>query len=322
MKRFDETIKRLEEYFTKKPHIAMVFIFGSYAKEQETSESDIDIAVYFYPETSELEWEETRSYEGEDDIWNEVEKITCIRTDMVVLNRAPSTLAYSILQAGFPIIIKDRSLYLRFYLLISAAAEDFRDLVKDFWRIKNRSRSLTEIDRDRLIRILDFLGSELADYGEFTEIDRKLYLTESATRRNVERWIENIVNSSIDIAKILLASDGRRIPQTYRRNVERWIENIVNSSIDIAKILLASDGRRIPQTYREILQNLSLFRNFNYEAAEKLAGFSKLRNILTHEYVDIRYRQIENFIQNAEMVYKELESFVRTYLKEIEPEGT
>ena len=288
MNRFDETIKRLKEYFTEKPQIAMVFIFGSYAKDQETVESDIDIAVYFYPETSELEWEETGSYEGEDDIWNEVEKITRIRTDMVVLNRAPSTLAYSIVQEGFPIIIKDRSLYLRFYLLISAAAEDFRNLVKDFWRIKNRSSSLTEIDRDRLIRILDFLGSELADYGEFSEIDRKLYLTESATRRNVERWIENIINSSIDIAKILLASDGKRIPQTYR----------------------------------EILQNLSLFRNFNCETAEKLAGFSKLRNILAHEYIDIRYRQIENFIQNAEMVYKELESFVRTYLEEIDQEGT
>jgi len=284
MNRFDETIKRLKEYFIEKPQIAMAFIFGSYVKNQETSESDIDIAVYFYPETTKLEWEEIGSYEGEDEIWSEVEKITCIRTDMVVLNRAPSTLAYSIVQDGFPIIIKDRSLYLRFYLLISAAAEDFRNLVKDFWRIKNRSRSLTEIDKDRLIRILDFLNSELADYGEFNEIDRRLYLTESATRRNVERWIENIVNSSIDIAKILLASAGRRIPQTYR----------------------------------EILQNLSLFRNFNCETAEKLAGFSKLRNILAHDYVDIRYRQIENFIQNAEMVYKELESFVRTYLEEIE----
>jgi len=287
-KRFDETIKRLEEYFTEKPHIAMAFIFGSCAKGHETIESDIDIAVYFYPETSELEWEETVSYEGEDEIWNEVEKITRIKTDMVVLNRAPSTLAYSILQEGFPIIIKDHSLHLRFYLLISAAAEDFRNLVKDFWKIKNRSSSLTEIDRDHLIRILDFLESELADYEEFSKIDRKLYLTASATRRNVERWIENIVNSSIDIAKILLASDGRKIPQTYR----------------------------------EILQNLSLFRNFNCKTAEKLAGFSKLRNILAHEYVDIRYRQIENFIQNGEMVYKELESFVRTYLEETEQGGT
>jgi len=57
----------------------------------------------------------------------------------VVLKLNQTALAHSILQEGFPIIIKDRSLYLRFYLLISTAAEDFHNFVKNFWRIKNRT---------------------------------------------------------------------------------------------------------------------------------------------------------------------------------------
>jgi len=40
--------------------------------------------------------------------------------------------------------------------------------------------------------------------------------------------------------------------------VERWIENLVNASTDIAKILLASSKQVAPQTYRETLLHLSV----------------------------------------------------------------
>jgi uncharacterized protein len=139
MSKQDILIQKLREYFEKRDDILMAFIFGSYVKEQQTSESDFDIAVYFKPKGNILEWEETDIYSDEDRIWGDVEKITGMRTDFVVMNRAPSTLAYSIIQEGLPIIIKNRALYLRFFLMISSAAEYFRDFTKDFWEIKQRS---------------------------------------------------------------------------------------------------------------------------------------------------------------------------------------
>lgn len=280
MEKQDKLIQKLKKYFEERDDVSMAFAFGSYVKGQQTSESDFDIAVYFKPENKTLEWETINLYPNEDKIWGDVEKIVGRRTDFVVINRAPSTLAYSIIEEGLPIIIKDRAFYLRFFLMISSAAEYFRDFTKDFWEIKNRSASLNEIDKDRLIKITDFLNTELEDYDKFTELDQITYQSDTALRRNVERWVENIVNSAIDIAKILLASEKKKIPQTYR----------------------------------ETMQELSILEGFKEETAEGLANLSKLRNILAHEYLDMRFAQIKKFIQESESFYKELLDFTKNFL--------
>jgi len=275
--KIQKKIKELRDYFLKKDNISMAFIFGSYAKVRQISESDLDIAVYFKPVSRVIEWEETRYYPDEDTIWMDIEKVVGIKTDFVVLNRAPSTLAFSIIQEGLPVIIKDRALYLRFFLTISSASEYFKEFVREFWMIKQRSLSISEDDKIRLIRIADFLETEINDFPEFRTITQQAYESDTALRRNVERWVENIVNSSIDIAKIVLASGKKRIPQTYR----------------------------------EILGEMSLLPDFPPEAAETLAKFAKLRNILAHEYIDIRYNQIRQFIDETEDSYRRLIDFVK-----------
>src|SRR3989338_10340981 len=272
--------RQLKEYFEKRDDIVMVFVFGSYVKKQQTTESDFDIAVYFKPKIKMLEWESENYYQDEDKICGDVEKIAGRRTDFVVLNRAPATLVFSIIQEGIPINIKDYSFYLRFFLMISSAAEYFREFTENFWEIKQRSSSLTEIDKNRLINILDFLKSELKDYPKFADMNQLKYQSDTVLKRNVERWVENIINSSIDIAKILLASEKKKIPQTYR----------------------------------EIMRELPLIKNFKFETAENLAIFAKLRNILAHEYLDIRFTQIKKFIQESEPAYQNLSKFTEDFI--------
>ena len=131
------------------------------------------------------------------------------------------------------------------------------------------------------MRIADFLESDLKDYPEFVQINQGIYESDTSMRRNVERWVETIVNSSIDIAKILLASEKKRMPQTYR----------------------------------QILEELSLLENFDTKTAETLAQFSKLHNILAHEYLDIRFNQIKKFIKESEFAYRRLLDFVKDILK-------
>lgn len=275
-------ITQLKKYFADREDIVMAFVFGSAVKGTATTESDVDIAVYFTPKGKELEWEESYVYYDEEDkIWGDVERIVGIRVDLVVLNRAPATLAAAVLQDGVALTVKDHSLYLRFLLSVTSAAEDFREFVNDFWAIKQRSNSLSKIDCERLIRIADFLETEMADYPHFFTLDQRAYEDDAPMRRNIERWAENIVNSSIDIAKIILASEKKRIPQTYR----------------------------------EILRELSLVDDFKNETAEKLARFAKLRNILAHEYLDIRFTHIKNFIQESEPAYRELLGFVKNFIK-------
>lgn len=257
----------------------MAFVFGSYAKGQQIRESDFDIAVYFVSGGRAVEWETERYYPGENQIWAEVEKITGINTDFLVLNRVSSTVAFSAVCEGIPVIIKDRSLYLRFLLTISSAAEDLWALSEDFWAIKQRSMSLTESDRERLRSCVDFLESEIKYYPDFVNLTQQTYGSEIVTRRNVERWIENIVNVSIDIAKITLASEKKRIPQTYR----------------------------------DIFYELMLIEGFPKAAAMNLGKFAKLCNILAHEYLDIRFHQIREFLDESEPLYKEFLAFLRFF---------
>ena len=273
----EKKLGKLKDYFAKREEVLMAFAFGSNVTGRATTESDFDIAVYFKPKIKEMEWEEEKEYETEDEIWADVEKIVGIRTDFIVLNRAPSTFAFSIIQNGKPIIIKDKSFYTRFYLLISSAAEYFMEFTKDFWAIKQRSNSLSEIDRQRLIRIADFFEKEIEDYKDFKNISQKDYEGDTALKRNIERWAENIVNSSIDIAKIILASE---------------------------KI-------NIPETYRETLRSLSKIKNFDADTAENLSKYAKMRNILAHEYLDIRFKQLKNFTNESETAYRYLLNFTK-----------
>ncbi|MEW6609270.1 MAG: HepT-like ribonuclease domain-containing protein [bacterium] len=87
-----------------------------------------------------------------------------------------------------------------------------------------------------------------------------------------------------------------------RKIIERWIENLVMVVLDIAKIVLASEKKNIPQSYRETLK---IFTTLYVDSriAEKFSHFAELRNIIVHEYLDIRWKRIENFIKEGSKLY-------------------
>jgi len=135
-------------------------------------------------------------------------------------------------------------------------------------------------DKERLIRYVDFMESELSDFSKFSKIDWKVY------------------------------SEDKDV----RRNLERWIKNLVNCSIDIAKVILVVEERRIPQTYKEILKELGATQHFDEEFGENISQWAVLRNILAHEYLDVRWNSIKKFIQSAEPVYKRLITKIKSFL--------
>jgi uncharacterized protein YutE (UPF0331/DUF86 family) len=137
-------------------------------------------------------------------------------------------------------------------------------------------------DRERIIRLLDYLESEVDEYSGFFNLSWETYQKEKEKRRNVERWIENIVMSSIDIAKILLASENRPIPESYK----------------------------------EMLYHIGLLGDFNEEFGKKLSKWAGLRNIVVHEYLDIRWKNIKEFIDESEPVYKQLIMEIKKILTE------
>lgn len=277
-----EKLPLLKDYFNKRETVLMAYLFGSYEKGQATSESDVDIGIYYKPKGRSVEWEEVGEYHETEKIWSDVEKIVGQKTDLVVMNQAPATLVYDIIQNGRVIVSKDQNYYWRLYLLISDAAEYFRDFITDYWLIKERSKSLSDLEKTRLIKAVDFLEAEVKEFASFKKIDQFEYEKNAVTKRNLERWAENLVNSSIDIAKILLASAGKKIPDTYRK----------------------------------ILEDLAFLDGFERNDAQKLASFAKLRNILAHEYLDIRFSELEKLIKGGKEVYEGLVAFTKRKIKE------
>lgn len=89
-----------------------------------------------------------------------------------------------------------------------------------------------------------------------------------------------------------------------RKVLERTVENIVNAIIDISKLLLTGENVEMPATYSDAIKKLELLDVLNPEEAKALGNFVKLRNLLAHEYLDLRWAEINNFLKNKGIVEK------------------
>lgn len=279
-----EAIKKLKAYFQKRDDVVMAFLFGSQAKKRAHSGSDWDIAVYFKPLSNEkLEYEETeRDYPEENRIWADLTVLLKTdNVDLVVLNRAPASIADSAIR-GEQLVIKDRGLWLRFMLIITGIAEDFRIFARDYYEIYQRSTSLTAGDAERLGRIIEFMEGQMTLYENF--------------------------------AKLSLAEYEADLIQ--RGAVERWVENVVNAVTDISKIVLSSSRKTMPYGYADTVRVAALHLNLPKEFWDKFLEWIKLRNILAHEYLDIKWKRISGFIRDSEPYVKTFVEAAKKFLEE------
>lgn len=263
------TIKRrLKRYCHKEENIILAFIFGSAARGFECPNSDLDIGVYL------------KDKNVEDRVWREISKITNQDVDLILLNNAPATLLSNIFKTGILLTKKDKRLYWDLYLRQTLEAEDFYEFIRDYWKIYLRSSSLISEDKVRLIERLQFLKSEFQEIEEFRKQTFKEYSED----------------------------------KTKRRNLERWTENIINATIDIAKIILASSKKEIPRSYEYALFNFGVLIGLEEEQAQKFSTFARLRNILAHEYLDIIYDKVREFINDSSLIYEKVFDFLSKYI--------
>ncbi len=276
----EKTIEELKAYLATREDVSLAYLFGSQAKGTATNESDVDIGVYFKPAGRALEYETTFDYPAEEVILRDVERIVQGEVDFVVLNKVPTTLFFAVLDEGKPLLVRDQSLWWRLYLTISDAAEFFRSYIHSFALISARSRSLSDVDRARLAQLVDYLAKELEDWPTFQSVSQRGYTEDRSVKRNLERWAEML---SI-------------------------------TSIDMAKILVASEKLAMPKTYKDVVGKLAFVKSFDEKMAASLEEFAQMRNLLAHEYLDIRFQQLRKFIDKGEPAYRYLLHFVRARL--------
>lgn len=325
----------LTAYFSTRTDVAFAVLFGSAVTGRQTIESDVDVAVYLlrapaepsaradtlghqparadtpphasappvgptdqharasttspaqHPRTPIPDVETDHEFPSESGLWSDLERICGRNVDLVVLNRAAATVAAGALLTGELLIDTNPALYRKFFLTVTSLAEEEREFVTDYVAIKQRSRSLSEVDRARLLRIIDFLEDELQDYADFKDLDLKLYAGDRTMRRSVERWVENLVNASIDAAKIVLASERLPVPQTYAETLEML------AAVDGFWTGDAADAK---------------------ETACQLARNTRVRNMLAHEYLDLRFAKVDQVVDHAHERYGALLAALRHWM--------
>lgn len=254
-------IQQLKEYFEKRDDVVMAFLFGSQAKGYARNISDWDIAVYIVQE----------NHQAEQTMWADIEKITETEVDLVVLNRAPATLIWEIFRNGIMLVMKNRKLYQRLMFSVGDEANAWYETSRDYYRVFERSQSLSPEDEDRLRRILTFLEEAVDEYEQFRSFRQEEYMHDRVVKRNIEHWIEHMIVSVVDIAEIILAS--QRLP--------------------------------LPSIYRELVIALGGVEPFTADdTCKRLAERVQLRNLLAHEYMDYRWKQISEFLQYTEPLFR------------------
>lgn len=89
-----------------------------------------------------------------------------------------------------------------------------------------------------------------------------------------------------------------------RRNIERLIENLVNCSTDIAKIVIAGENLELPETYKEVFERLEEAGMIGGDLARSLGDYAHLRNIRAHQYLDIKWKMVKDFVDRGGGIYQ------------------
>jgi uncharacterized protein YutE (UPF0331/DUF86 family) len=150
-------------------------------------------------------------------------------------------------------------------------------------RVLLRRKDLLQADKSKLIPHVDYLEKELPYRSVYEEeVDFKIYHAQRSKRLEVERWVESLINATLDICKILL---------TVRED-------------------------EIPETSREILFQIGSHIYDREEQAVAFSELAKIRNTLAHRYLDIRWVDIRRFMQMVPELYPAFINFVREEMGE------
>ena len=276
----DEIVATISTELERFPQLVFAVLFGSAATGRLRVDSDLDVAVYG-ASAGALEVEREREIESEAEIQIALERATGRNVELLVLNRAPATVCAEALGRGHVVLMRDRALYTRYFLAVTTVAIDFLQTEREYRTIRDRGRSLSAVDRSRLLRIVDSIESELEDRARFRD-------------GTLERY---------------------RSDRDFRRNLDRWVETLINAAIDIGKIVLAAAPGPVPYTYGQILGELEALEAFS-SLSGRLQPLAPLRNLLAHEYLDLRFGRVTRFVEVGATAAGELAQLTRAWARE------
>lgn len=124
MGKTDSDIKRVVEYFKSRREVSALYIFGSFAREMESKESDIDIAVLI--DEAKLRKRDFESLKK--DYYAASPGFSIKPVDIVILNTASPFLRHQILKTGKILFDRNRKLRVRFSIRAITEYLDYKPI--------------------------------------------------------------------------------------------------------------------------------------------------------------------------------------------------
>ena len=152
--------------------------------------------------------------------------------------------------------------------------------------MEGNAPALSPSQRDALIRRIEFCRQELRDLQEYRT----------------------------------LTFDRYQFDRSARRNVDRIAETVANAVIDMAKILVAASNAPVPQSYAAALRTLGQLGLVPGELVDRLIVLVELRNASGHEYLDLKWPAIREFIEKGSEDVLELVTHVERQVVPSQPE--
>ena len=253
------------------PQLEALLLFGSYARQEETPLSDVDLAYL-------LEEGLDPSIEAELDpkLYDGISRL--LGTDEITLlnlAKAPISIAFSVLQEGKVLFshcperlraFQERALilYPEVHRLRVEALAEFEKSLKG---------AQMDVERDKILYYLRFLKEEVTNLKELAKLSQEEYLT----------------NSNHQIV------------------AERRFQRAVESCLNIGNHIISKRGLRLAEDYASVFAILADSHIISRKLAERMADMARFRNLLVHVYWHIDHERI--YQQMAERI-DSLDSFV------------
>ncbi len=99
--------------------------------------------------------------------------------------------------------------------------------------------------------------------------------------------------------------------RSKRLEIERWVESLINATLDISKMLLTIRGEEISETSREVLFRMGSHVYSEEKEAETFSELARIRNTLAHRYLDMKWEDIRRFLHIVPHLYPSFLNFIK-----------
>ncbi len=219
MDEIKEKLDEIKKYLINKFNCEAILLFGSYARNSQNAESDIDLAIKLQKEIQPKELFETKL---------QLEEIVKKDVDLIDLNNTQDGIKYEILMNGINLYVKDEmkfELYkldmYREYLELNESRQMIIDNIKKGGKIYGKEAVILnkyEIIERCIKRINEEYESNPENLDDYRRLDCIVL--------NLQRACE----ASIDITMYIVGSRKLGVPQTKKEAFKKLEENNIITS--------------------------------------------------------------------------------------------